>query len=92
MSVIARYLLKNIQIRQNIRRSVFVPVATFTSRDNPRWNSNLKKKLIISCSICTGVIGYKLLEEYLHLPSVSAATTTTTSRRHQVSFVDEISI
>lgn len=87
MSVIARIISRQIVNRPRFYRQIFTPPSQpekeefgFKAR---KWN-----RIFLSAGICTGIVGFGLLKDYLSqfvpsLPQVAAATAST-SRRAQV--------
>lgn len=94
MSSIARQLTLQLARRHCWSRHVSAVPQSYQHHNHHNENWSFRKSFLISCGICTGIVGFIHFKEYLsqflpELPKVSAAIATA-SRRQQFNFIADV--
>ncbi|CRK88983.1 CLUMA_CG002565, isoform A [Clunio marinus] len=94
MGILVRIVTRNFLTRQGWSRHVAILSNTNSSRNDKQNYSvfNLRNSIMISCGICSAVVGYNIFKDRLshiipEFPKVSAASS---SRRAQFNFIADV--
>lgn len=95
MSLLARVVIRQLVKQQRLVRHVSIvsPLSNSKNSNENKSRNWLRKSLVISCGVCTGIVAYNTFREHAEpflpkLPKVEAAAAV--SRRAQFNFIAEV--